>query len=82
MPYSQLTVVGYGKDTVKWKFSHGQARTGEICQVTEVELTPAVSPETVTVVDIIKKLLPTPAPPPLQAVPIRLDRDLVIQQLM
>ena len=37
-----------------------------ICQVTEVELTPAVSPETETVEDIIKKLLPTPAPPPLQ----------------
>ena len=37
---------------------------------------------TETVVDIIKKLLPTPAPPPLQAVPIRPDRDLLIQQLM
>ena len=53
-----------------------------ICQVTEVEPTPAVSPETETVEDIIKKLLPTPAPPPLQAVPIRSDRDLLIQQLM
>ena len=53
-----------------------------ICQVTEVEPTPAVSPETETVEDVIKKLLPTPAPPPLQAVPIRSDRDLVIQQLM
>ena len=44
-----------------------------ICQVTA---------ETETVEDVIKKLLPTPAPPPLQAVPIRLDRDLLIQQLM
>ena len=55
---------------------------GVIGQVTEVEPTPAVSPETETVVDMIKKLLPTPAPPPLQAVPIRSDRDLLIQQLM
>ena len=31
---------------------------------------------------MIKKMLPTPAPPPLQAVPIRSDRDLLIQQLM
>ena len=53
-----------------------------ICQVTEVEPTPAVSPETETVEDVIKKMLPTPAPPPLQAVPIRSDRDLLIQQLM
>ena len=53
-----------------------------ICQVTKVEPTPAVSPETETVENIIKKLLPTPAPPPLQAVPIRSDQDLLIQQLM
>ena len=52
-----------------------------IGQVTEVKLTPAISPETETVVDI-KKLLPTSATPPQQAVPIRLDRDLLIQQLM
>ena len=51
-----------------------------ICQVAEVEPTLAVSPETVE--DVIKKLLPTPTPPPLQAVPIRSDRDLLIQQLM
>ena len=36
------------------------------CQVTEVEPTPAVSPETETVVDIITKLLPTPAPPAIR----------------
>ena len=39
-----------------------------ICQVTEVEPTSAVSSETETVEDIIKKLLPS-------------DRDLLIQQL-
>ena len=53
-----------------------------ICQVTEVEPTLAASPEMETVEDIIKKLLPTPAPPPPQAVPIPSDRDLLIQQLM
>ena len=53
-----------------------------ICQVTEVEPKPTASPETETVEDIIKKLLPTPAPPPLQAVPIRSDWDILIQQLM
>ena len=52
------------------------------CQVTEVEPTPAVSPETETVEDMIKKLLPTPAPPPLQVAPTRSDWDLLIQQLM
>ena len=36
-----------------------------ICQVTEVEPAPTVSPETETVEHIIKKLLPTPALPPL-----------------
>ena len=35
-----------------------------------------------TIEDIIKNLLPTPAPPPLQAVPIHSDRDLLIQQLL
>ena len=53
-----------------------------IGQVTEVEPTPAVTPETETIVDMIKKLLPTLAPPPLRAAPIRSDRDLLIQQLM
>ena len=53
-----------------------------ICQVTEVEPAPATSPETETVEDIIRKLLPTPAPPPQQEVPIPSDRDLLIQQLM
>ena len=53
-----------------------------ISQVTEVEPAPATSPETETVEDIIRKLLPTPALPPPQAVPIPSDRDLLIQQLM
>ena len=53
-----------------------------ICQVTEVEPAPAASAETESVEDIIRKLLPTPAPPPPQAVPIPSDRDLLIQQLM
>ena len=53
-----------------------------ICQVTEVEPAPATSPETETVEDIIRKLLPTPALPPPQAVPIPSDRDLLIKQLM
>ena len=53
-----------------------------ICQVMEVETAPAASPETETVEDIIKKLLPTPALPPPQAVPMPWDRDLLIQQLM
>ena len=52
------------------------------CQVTEDETTPAVSPETESVEDMIKRLLPTPAPPLLQAAPTHSDRDLLIQQLM
>ena len=42
---------------------------------------PATSTETETV-DIIRKLLPTPALPPPQVVPIPSDRDVLIQQLM
>ena len=53
-----------------------------ICQVTEVEPAPATSTEMETVEDIIRKLLPTPALPPPQAVPIPSDRDVLIQQLM
>ena len=48
-----------------------------ICQLTVDEQTPAASPE-----DIIRKLLPTPALPPPEAVPIPSDRDLLIQRLM
>ena len=53
-----------------------------ICQVTEVEPTHATSTETETVEDIIRKLLPTPALPPPQAVPIPSDRNVIIPQLM
>ena len=53
-----------------------------ICQVTVDEQTPAESPETELLEDIIRKLLPTPALPPPEAAPIRSDRDLLIQRLM
>ena len=53
-----------------------------ICQVTVNEQAPAASPETDTLEDITRKLLPTPALPLPQAVPIPSDRDLLIQQLM
>ena len=53
-----------------------------ICQVTVDEQAPAASPETETLEDIIRKLLPTPALPLPKAVPIPLDRDLLIQRLI
>ena len=53
-----------------------------IGQVTEVEPTPAMTPETETVVNIIKKLLLIAVRPPLRVAPIRSDRYLLIQQLM
>ena len=53
-----------------------------ICQVTGDEPAPAASPEMGTLEDIINKLLPTPALPPLQAVPIPSDWDVLIQRLM
>ena len=53
-----------------------------ICQVTEVELAPATSPETETLEEIIKKLLPTLALWYPEVVPIPSDRDVLIQQLM
>ena len=37
------------------------------CQVTEDRLTPAISSEMKSVEDMIRRLLLTPAPPPLQA---------------
>ena len=49
---------------------------------TETALTPAMTPGTEIVVNMIEKLLPTPVPPPLRAAPIRSDRDLLVQQLM
>ena len=53
-----------------------------ICQVTGDEPAPAASSEMGTLDDIIRKLLPTPALPPPQAVPIPLDRDVLIKRLM
>ena len=53
-----------------------------ICHVMEDEPAPAASPETETLEDIIRKLLPTPVLPPPQAVPIPSDRDVLIQRLM
>ena len=52
------------------------------CQVTEDRPTPAISSEMESVEDMIRRLLPTPAPPPLQAAPKHSDRDILIQQLM
>ena len=53
-----------------------------ICQVTEDRPTPAISSEMESVEDMIRRLLPMPAPPPLQAAPKHSDRDILIQQLM
>ena len=62
--------------------SHREVESTPICQITEDEPTPAVSPETGNWEDIIRKLLPPPALPPPPAVPIPSDRDALIQQLM
>ena len=53
-----------------------------ICQVTGDEPAPSASPETGTLEDIIRKLLPTPALPPPQAVPIPSNWNVLIQRLM
>ena len=53
-----------------------------ICQVTGDEPASTASPEMGTLEDIIRKLLPMPALPPPQAVPIPSDRDVLIQRLM
>ena len=53
-----------------------------VCQVTEDEQSPVESPETELLEDIIRKLLPTPSPPPLEGAPIPSDQDLLIQRLM
>ena len=53
-----------------------------ICQVTGDEPAPDASPETGTLEDIIRKVLPTLALPPPQAVSIPSDRDVLIQRLM
>ena len=53
-----------------------------VCQVTVDEQIPTASPETETLEDIIRRLLPTPALPPPQADPIPADQDLLVQRLM
>ena len=53
-----------------------------VFQVTDHEQSPVGSPETESLEDIIRKLLPTPSRPPQEAAPIPSDQDLLIQQLM
>ena len=53
-----------------------------VCQVTDHEQKPVGSPETESLEDIIRKLLPTPSRPPPEAAPIPSDQDLLIQRLI
>ena len=53
-----------------------------VCQMTVAKQIPTTSPKTENLEDIIRKLLPTPALRPPQAVPIPSDRDVLIRQLM
>ena len=53
-----------------------------VCQVTVDKHIPTTSPKTENLEDIIRKLLPTPASQPAQAVPIPSDRDVLIRQLV
>ena len=53
-----------------------------VCQVTDDEQSPVGSPETESLEDIIRKLLPTPSRPPPEAAPIPSGQDLLIQRLM
>ena len=64
-----------------------QARTDRhpacaVCQLTEDEQSPVEWPETELLEDIIRKLLPTPSPPPPETAPIPSDQDLLIQRLL
>ena len=54
-------------------------RTG---QVSEDRPMPAIPSEMESVEEMIRRLLPTPAPPPLQAAPKYTDRDILVRQLM
>ena len=51
-------------------------------QVSEDRPIPAIPLEMESVEEMIRKLLPTPAPPPLQAAPKYADRDILVRQLM
>ena len=53
-----------------------------VCQVTVDKQIPTTSSKKENLEDIIRKLLPTPALPPPQAVPIPSDRDVLIRQLI
>ena len=53
-----------------------------VCQVTVDERIPTASPETETLENILRRLLPTPALPPPQPDPIPADQNLLIQRLM
>ena len=53
-----------------------------VCQVMVNKQISTTSPKTENLEDIIRKLLPTPALQPPQAVPIPSDRDVLIRQLM
>ena len=53
-----------------------------VCQVTVDEQSPVESPEIELLEDIIRKLLPTPSPPPPEAASIPSEWDLLIQRLM
>ena len=53
-----------------------------VCQVSADERMPPALPETETLEDIIRRLLPTPAVPTPQLDPIPSDRDLLIQRLL
>ena len=53
-----------------------------VCQVAFDEQIPTASPETETLEDIIRNLLPTPETAKPQDDPIPSDRDLLIQRLL
>ena len=61
------------RDTLVWQLME------TICP--EDRPTPAIPSKMESVDDTIRRLLPTPAPPPLQAAPKYTDRDILIQQL-
>ena len=64
------------------RMSYDRCPARAVCQVSVDEWTPPALPETETLEDIIRRLLPTPALLPPQADPIPSDRDLLIQRLM
>ena len=62
-----------------WQMETDRHSLRAVCQVTDHEQSPVGSPETESLEDIIRKLLPTPARPPPEAAPIPSDQDLLIQ---